>query len=340
MPGLCWLRLALVLTANVTLTNLVRADDCSAVRAVSASAQHDFVAHIVGEDPRHTERVDGEATYHLARSPMPELLRCDVTAVVLPPALECVPAESNLIPSIARMRAQSALRKIAACLNEPVIGPSRVSGSAKLLQWVVTDWREPWPTQYRVVWNASLSDPAWTLRAVPLVDDVIDDVGRTARKHKSKERACGQILAIVAAAQTDFRSTLGRITEAGSDMSLHATSLRLLDFNVKVGAGGEWPNMLFAERPASSAMSLDDAQSMGAAASRAISSCLQTRALRLADKVYTDGQLDMIWRLTDRYKGKPILVFAVVRYDQTKQSVSRTAIRVARQTMPDAPPDD
>ena len=63
------------------------ADDCQSIKAVSASAQRDFVAHIIGEDPKHAERIDGEAVYHLARSPMPDRLRCDVAAPVLPPAL-------------------------------------------------------------------------------------------------------------------------------------------------------------------------------------------------------------------------------------------------------------
>ncbi|MFM0140218.1 hypothetical protein [Caballeronia grimmiae] len=301
---------------------------------MSASAQRDFVAHIVGEDPRRAERVDGEAVYHLAHSPMPEILRCDVAAPVLPPALQCVPAENNLIPSKARRRTRHVLARISACLQEPVIGPSSLSGSREhRLQWFVTDWREHRPTRYRVTWSASLSDPAWTLEAAPLADDVNDEVGRATRERKRKDRsasgqACRQMLAVVAAAQTDFRGTLGRISEKGRDMSLIKSSLRLMDFDVKVGVGGYRPNMLFAERVASSMMNHEQAERMGTIASRAISSCLQVRAERIADKAYSEGDVEFVWRLTDKYATRPVLIFTVVRYVPASGAVSRTAIRV------------
>ncbi|GJH30385.1 hypothetical protein [Caballeronia novacaledonica] len=304
---------------------------------MSASAQRDFVAHIVGEDPRHAERVDGEAVYHLAHSPMPEFLRCDVAAPVLPPALECVPAESNLIPSIARARTRNALAKISACLHEPVIGPRSLPGSrGQLLQWFITDWREHWPTRYRVAWSASLSDPAWTLEAAPLVDDGNDAVARATREYKRKDHsaaghACRQMLAVVAAAQTDFRGTLGRVSEHGQDMSLVESSLRLIDFDVKVGVGGNSPNMLFAERVSPSTMSRENAEQMGTVASRVISSCLQVRAERIADKVYPTGDVEFVWRITDRFASRPVLIFTVVRYQPASGMMSRTAIRVERQ---------
>jgi hypothetical protein len=336
MARSCWLRIARLVLANTgAWTAFACAGECDAIKAVSASAQRDFVAHIVGEDPQHTERVDGEAVYHLARSPMPDLLRCDVAAPVLPAALECVPAETNLLPSMARSRTRTALKQIGACLHEPVVGPRHVHGAPALRQWFVTDWGEHWATRYRIVWSTSFADPAWTLQAVPLVDDNGDDIGRAARKQKIHERACGQMLAVVAAAQTDFRSTLGHVTEKGDDMSLFASSLKLLDFDVKVGVGGNTPNMLFAERVSSSVMNFDDAGRMGDAASRALSSCLQVRAERLADKVYPEGHVELIWRLTDRYATRPVLVFTVVRYEPATHSVSRTAIRVERQPITD-----
>lgn len=80
------------------------------------------------------------------------------------------------------------------------------------------------------------------------------------------------MLAVVAAAQNDFRGTLGRVSEKRSDMSLVKSSLRLMDFDVKVSVGGQNPNILFAERVASSAMSHEQTERMGIAASRAISS--------------------------------------------------------------------
>jgi hypothetical protein len=309
------------------------ADECQSIRAVSASAQRDFVAHIIGDDPKHTERIDGEAVYHLARSPMPDLLRCDVAAPALPPALECVPAESNLTPSAARDRSSAALAKISACVGEPIVGPRTVPGPKGLKQWFVTDWRQHWPTRYRVVWSPSLSDPAWVMKVAPVVSDSIDEVGRATRRRKFKDgsaagASCKQMLAIVAAAQTDFRSTLGSISEKGSDMSLFVSSLRLLDFDVKVGVGGSRPNMLFAERAVASSMTLDEAERMGEAASRAVSSCLQVRAERIANKTYPDGNVELVWRLQDNYASRPVLVFAVVRYEPTHTTVSRTAIRV------------
>ncbi|SAL87624.1 hypothetical protein AWB74_08191 [Caballeronia arvi] len=311
------------------------ADECQAIRAVTVSAQRDFVAHIIGEDPKHTERVDGEAVYHLARSPMPDLLRCDVAAPVQPPALECIPAESNLIPSVARSRTKSALVKISECVREPIVGPQRVPGSKGLQQWFVTDWRERWPTRYRVLWSSSLSEPAWRMDVTPVVSDSIDEVGRATRSQKSKDRsagghACKQMFAIVAAAQNDFRSTLGRFSEKGSDMSLYVSSLRLMDFDVKVGVGGGSPNMLFAERVVRSSMTLSEAERMGEAASRAVSSCLQVRAERIADKIYPDGNVELIWRLADHYAARPVLVFTVVRYEPKRATVSRTAIRIER----------
>lgn len=331
-------RFALLLIAVVDgLTIPAFADECDTIRAVSASAQRDFVAQIMGEDPRHTERVDGEAVYHLAHSPIPELLRCDVAAPVLPPALECVPAESNLIPSTARHRTRDALAKISACLHEPVIGPSSLpSSGGRLLQWFVTDWREHWPTRYRVAWSASLSDPAWTLEAAPLVDDGNDEVARATREYKRKDpsasgHACRQMLAVVAAAQTDFRGTLGRVSEQGHDMSLVESSLRLIDFDVKVGVGGDSPNMLFAERIDPSTMSREKAEQMGTVASRAISSCLQARAERIADKVYATGDVEFVWRVTDRFATRPVLIFTVVRFEPASGTMSRTAIRVERQ---------
>ncbi|KXV10684.1 hypothetical protein CR51_08690 [Caballeronia megalochromosomata] len=281
--------------------------------------------------------MDGEAVYHLAQSPMLELLRCDVAAPVLPPALECVPAESNLIPSMARARTRHALSTISACLREPVIGPRSLSGSGgHLLQWFITDWREHWPTRYRVAWSASLSDPAWTLEAAPLVDDGNDAVARATREYKRKDHsasgyACRQMLAIVAAAQRDFRGTLGRVSEQGEDMSLVEYSLRLIDFDVKVGVGGNSPNMLFAERVAPSTMSRENAGQMGAVASRAINSCLQVRAERIADKVYLTGDVEFVWRITDKFAWRPVLIFTVVRYEPASETMSRTAIRVERQ---------
>lgn len=311
------------------------ADECQSIRAVSASAQRDFIAHIIGEDLTHTERVDGEAVYHLARSPMPYLLRCEVAAPVLPHALQCVPVESNLVPSVARKRSRAALEQISNCVREPIVGPQSVPGSKGLLQWFVTDWREHWPTRYRVVWSPSLSDPAWVMNAAPLVSDSIDKVGRATRKLKSKDasaagKACRQILAIVAAAQTDFRSTLGRISEKGRDMSLFVSSLQLMDFGVKVGVGRSGPNMLFAERIATFFMTLDEAERTGEAASRAVSSCLQVRAQRIADKIYPDGDVELVWQLRDNFAAHPVLVYTVVRYEPAHATVSRTAIRVER----------
>jgi hypothetical protein len=214
-----------------------------------------------------------------------------------------------------------------------------VLGSKALQQWFVTDWRERWPTRYRVVWNASLSEPAWVLDVAPVVSDSIDEVGRATRRQKSKDgskdgskagQACKQMFAIVAAAQTDFRSTLSQISEKGSDMSLFMSSLRLMDFDVKVGVGGGSPNMLFAERVAAFTMTLDEAERMGEVASRAVSSCLQVRAERIADKIYPDGDVELVWRLVDHYATRPVLVFTVVRYEPTRATVSRTAIRVER----------
>lgn len=311
------------------------ADECQSIRALSVSAQRDFVAHIIGEDPRHTERVDGEAVYHLARSPLPDLLRCDVAAPVLPPSLQCVPAESNLIPSVANNRSKAALDKISACVREPIVGPQSVPGSKGLQQWFVTDWHERWPTRYRVVWSPSLSDPAWVMDVAPVVSDSIDEVGRATRKRKSKDAApagkfCRQMFAIVAAAQTDFRSTLGQISEKGGEMSLFVTSLRLMDFDVKVGVGGSIPNMLFAERTATSSMTLDEAERMGESASRVVSSCLQVRAQRIADRIYPDGDVELVWRLQDNYAARPVVVFTVVRYEPAHATVSRTAVRVER----------
>jgi hypothetical protein len=171
--------------------------------------------------------------------------------------------------------------------------------------------------------------------AAPVVSDSIDEVGRATRKLRSKDasaagKACRQILAIVAAAQTDFRSTLGRISEKDNDMSLFVSSLQLMGFGVKVGVGRIGPNMLFAERIATSSMTVDEAEQAGEAASRVVSSCLQVRAQRIADKIYPDGAVELVWQLQDNYAARPVVVYTVVRYEPAHATVSRTAIRVKR----------
>jgi hypothetical protein len=103
-----------------------------------------------------------------------------------------------------------------------------------------------------------------------------------------------------------------------------------MGFDVKVGVGGSSPNMLFAERVATSFMTWDEAQRMAEAASRAVSSCLQVRAERIADKNYPDGNVEIVWRLQDNYASRSVLVFTVVRYEPRHAAVSRTAIRVER----------
>jgi hypothetical protein len=89
--------------------------------------------------------------------------------------------------------------------------------------------------------------------------------------------------------------------------------------------------MLFAERLASSTMTRDAAETMGTTASRAVSSCLQVRAERISDKIYPDGEIEFVWRLTDKYSTRPVEVFTVVRYEPASRTVSRTAIRVEPQ---------
>lgn len=117
-------------------------DDCEQVHAATASGQRDFVPHIIAEDSRHSERVDGEAVYHLARSPMPDLLRCEVVASGPISVLQCIPAESNLIPSVARKRTSLAASRLSRCAHELVIGPLKSHSQPGHLQWFVTDWRE------------------------------------------------------------------------------------------------------------------------------------------------------------------------------------------------------
>jgi hypothetical protein len=311
------------------------ADECEKVRAATVSGQRDFVAHIIGEDPRHSERVDGEAMYHIARSPMPDLLRCDVVASGPVPLLICVPAENNLIPSIARRRVTLAAGRIGRCLREPVIGPLKSPSLPGHLQWYVTDWRGYRPIRYRLDWSASLKGPAWTLEAGPTIETT-SDIGRATRALKSKDktpdgRPCRQLLAAVNSAQRDFRNTIGAVAETGSDLVLYNSSLPLMDFSVKVGIGGSTPNMLFAERTVPSPnLTRRQAEEMGGAASRALSACLQVRAERIADNSYDDGSVELVWRLADHYPPRPVSVFAVVRFEADHELVSRTAIRIQR----------
>ncbi|SAL82677.1 hypothetical protein AWB68_06613 [Caballeronia choica] len=235
-------------------------DECAEVRAATAFGQRDFVPHIVGEDTRHSERVDGEAMYHIAHSPMPDLLRCDVVASGLTPVLQCIPAESNLIPSVARQRTNRAATVISRCVQEPVIGPLKSPSESGHLQWFVTDWREYRPIRYRIDWSPTLTEPAWTLKAGPVIENT-SYIGRATRARKlhdstSAGRPCRQLLNAVQSAQTDFRRTIGKLAEKADDLALYTSSLSLMDFSVEVGVGGTTPNMLFAERAVSSVMNL------------------------------------------------------------------------------------
>lgn len=309
-------------------------DDCEQVHAATASGQRDFVPHIIGEAPRHSERVDGEAVYHLARSPMPDLLRCEVVASGPISVLQCIPAESNLIPSVARKRTNLAAARIGQCVHEPVIGPLKAHSQPGHLQWFVTDWREYRPVRYRLDWSANLVEPAWTLEAVPVIDTT-SDVGRAARAQKLNDRTaggrpCRQLLTAIRSAESDFRNTIGQLADQGDNFKLYRSSLSLMDFSVQVGVGGTAPNMLFAERVVSSVMPVAQAEEMGTVASRALSACLQVRAERVADQPDGEGSVELVWRLTDSYPQRPVSVFAVVRFEPKSSIVTRTAIRIQR----------
>jgi len=265
---------------------------------------------------------------------MPDLLRCDVVGLGPIPVLQCVPAENNLVPSVARKRNALAASRLHRCVREPVVGPLKSPSQAGHLQWFVTDWREYWPVRYRLDWSANLADPAWTLDAVPVFEST-SVVGRATRARKLKDRTaagrpCRQLLKAVQYAQSDFRSTIGPLAAQGQDFKLYKSSLSLMDFSVQVGVGGTAPNMLFAERVVSSVMPLAQAEEMGTVASRTLSACLQVRAERLADRPDGEGRVELVWRLTDNYLRRPVSVFAVVRFEPKNGIVTRTAVRIQR----------
>ena len=309
-------------------------DSCADLRALTTSAQLDFVPHIVGEDARHTERIDGEAKYHVARSPMPDLMRCGVVNSGPAHSLNCTPAESNLIPSVARKRVKAAATRISQCVGEPVVGPLKSASEHRHLQWFVTDWHAYWPVRYRLDWSPELREPAWTFVAEPMTI-TNDYVGKATRIQKLRARGadglfCRQVLAVTRAAQSDFRASIGKLSEKGEDFSLFRSSLPLIDFAVLVGVGGTLPNMLFAERVVSSTMTYTQAEEMGFFASHTLSACLQAHAERLSDREYAPGMLEMVWRLSDEYSARPVNVFAVVRFEPPTNTVTRTAIRFQR----------
>jgi len=162
-----------------------------------------------------------------------------------------------------------------------------------------------------------------------------DYVGKATRVQKLRTRGaeglfCRQVLAVTRAAQSDFRASIGKLSEKGEDFSLFRSSLPLIDFAVLVGVGGTLPNMLFAERVVSSTMTYTQAEEMGFFASHTLSACLQAHAERLSDREYAPGMLEMVWRLSDEYSARPVNVFAVVRFEPPTNTVTRTAIRFQR----------
>ncbi len=70
----------------------------------------------------------------VARSPMPDLMRCGVVNSGPAHSLNCTPAESNLIPSVARKRVKAAATRISQC-GEPVVGPLKSASEHCHLQW-------------------------------------------------------------------------------------------------------------------------------------------------------------------------------------------------------------